>query len=81
LWRNDVFTDTSIAHHNDPAWFGTRASWRAFRCTYGSFNKSRRVAAIANSAFFAKIFLTNTFFYGEGRAKFPKKPVQPEIFR
>jgi hypothetical protein len=25
-----LFTNTRVAHHYDPAWFGTRASWRAF---------------------------------------------------
>jgi hypothetical protein len=54
LWRNEVFTDTPIAHHNDPAWFCARASWRAFRHAYGSFNKSVRVAAITDFAFFCE---------------------------
>ena len=56
MWRNEVFTDTPITHHNDPAWFLARARWRTFRCAYGSSNKSVRVAAITNFAFLAKIF-------------------------
>jgi hypothetical protein len=61
LWRNEVFTDTPITHHNDPAWFCARASWRAFRHAYGSFNKSVRVVAITNFAFLAKIFALFVF--------------------
>ncbi|SRR6266511_2041339 len=71
FWRDEVFTDTRITHHNDPAWFCVRARWRAFRHAYGSFNKSVRVAAITDFAFLAKISALSSFSGNRG-TKFAK---------
>ena len=55
---NALTADTGITNDHDPPWFGARANWRVFLHGHPSSNKSVRVTAIANFAFFAKVFMS-----------------------
>jgi len=70
-YSTSLLIDTRVPDHYDPAWFRTRASWRAFFHGDTVFTKSTWLSAIANFRFLQKYF-PHTSSPETAQRRFPK---------
>lgn len=65
-----LFADTTLPHHDNPAWLYARASYRAIFHGLCKFNKSVWLRAIVNLRFLRKY--SSLLFYENQTARFQK---------